>query len=140
MILGGSCVLQCFCTERLIWKRQRSNSFRPTSQRYETVAYLPPVEGSTVGIPGMFQDGEKKSAAVTAFAEEVRVGNPACPDALHSLKEHFIHESSPGPVKASHFVFGQTSPNQSEDVRFRRVVLRQDMVDAAAQLLKAATA
>ena len=60
VILGGSCVLQCFCTERLIWKRQRSNSFRPTSQRYETVAYLPPVEGSTVGIPGMFQDGEKK--------------------------------------------------------------------------------
>jgi hypothetical protein len=79
-------------------------------------------------------------AAVTAFAEEVRVGNPACPDALRSLKEHFIHESSPGPVKASHFVFGQTSPSQSEDVRFRRVVIRQDMVDAAAQLLKAATA
>lgn len=77
------------------------------------------------------------TAAVTAFAEEVRVGNPACPDALRSLKEHFIHESSPGPVKASHFVFGQISPNESEDVRFRRVVLRQEMVDAAAQLLKA---
>ena len=80
------------------------------------------------------------NAAVTAFAEEVRVGNPACPDALRSLKEHFIHESSPGPVKASHFLFGQASPSESEDLRFRRVVLRQDMVDAAAQLLKAATA
>jgi hypothetical protein len=53
------------------------------------------------------------------------------------LKEHFVHESSPGPVKASHFVFGQISPNESEDARFRRVVLRQEMVDAAAQLLKA---
>jgi hypothetical protein len=79
-------------------------------------------------------------AAVTAFAEEVRVDNPACPDALRSLKEHFIRESSPGPVKASHFVFGQVSANESEDLRFRRLVLRQDMVDAAAQLLKVATA
>ena len=79
-------------------------------------------------------------AAAAAFAEEVRVGNPACPDALRSLKEHFIHESSPGPVKASHFLFGQASPSESEDLRVRRVVLRQDMVDAAAQLLKAATA
>ncbi len=34
------------------------------------------------------------TAAVTAFAEEVRVGNPACPDALRSLKEHFIHTLS----------------------------------------------
>ena len=66
----------------------------------------------------------------------MRVGNPACPDALRSLKEHFIHESSPGSVKASHFVFGQAGLNEAEDVRFRRVVLRQDMVDAAAQLLK----
>ncbi len=77
------------------------------------------------------------TAAVSAFAEEVRVGNPACPDALRSLKVHFLHESSPGPVKASHFVFGPINPNESQDVQFRRVVLRQEMVDAAAQLLKA---
>jgi len=56
------------------------------------------------------------TAAVTAFAEEVHIGNPACPDAVRSLKEHFIHESSPGPVKACHFVLGRKNPGESEDV------------------------
>jgi hypothetical protein len=40
-------------------------------------------------------------AAIIAFAEEVRAGNPAVPDALRSLAEYFTDESSPGPVKAS---------------------------------------
>lgn len=80
------------------------------------------------------------AAAVAAFAEEVRVGNPACPDALRTLKQHFTSETSPGPVKASHFVLGQTQPGESEDVQFRRTALRQDMVDAAAHLLKVASA
>ncbi|MFN0080434.1 MAG: hypothetical protein ACKVY0_28530 [Prosthecobacter sp.] len=78
-------------------------------------------------------------AAITAFAEEVRLGNPACPDALRTLKEHFTSETSPGPVKASHFVLGAATPGESSDNRFMRLRLRQDMVDAAAQLLKAAT-
>jgi hypothetical protein len=56
------------------------------------------------------------------------------------LKEHFQSETSPGPVKAGHFVFGQSAPGESRDVRFIRTILRQDMVDAAAQLLKSATA
>lgn len=77
--------------------------------------------------------------AIDAFAEEVRVGNPACTDALRTLKEHFHSDSSPGPVKASHFVLGQTAPGESEDIRFLRTTLRQDMVDAAALLLNAAT-
>lgn len=77
------------------------------------------------------------SAAIAAFAEEVRVANPACPDALRTLKEHFASETAPGPVKASHFVLGQTQPGESEDTRFLRTTLRQDMVDAAALLLKA---
>lgn len=80
------------------------------------------------------------AAAIAAFAEEVRVGNPACPDALRTLREHFTNETSPGPVKASHFVLGQAAPGESADARFARTTLRQDMVDAAAQLLKAATA
>ena len=80
------------------------------------------------------------TAAITAFAEEVHLGNPACTDALRTLKEHFQTETSPGPVKASHFVFGQAQPGESEDTKFLRATLRQDMVDAAAQLLKAATA
>ena len=78
-------------------------------------------------------------AAIAAFAEEVRVGNPACTDALRTLKEHFATETSPGPVKASDFVLGQAAPSESNDVRFVRTTLRQDMVDAAAQLLKAAS-
>lgn len=77
------------------------------------------------------------AAAIAAFAEEVRVGNPACKDALRTLKEHFQTETSPGPVKASHFVLGQSQPSESADTRFLRATLRQDMVDAAAQLLKA---
>lgn len=80
------------------------------------------------------------AAAIAAFAEEVRLGNPACPDALRTLKEHFANETSPGPVKASHFVLGQATPGDSEDTRFLRAMLRQDMVDAAAQLRKAASA
>jgi hypothetical protein len=56
------------------------------------------------------------------------------------LKEHFTSETSPGPVKASHFVLGTATPGESADNRFIRLRLRQDMVDAAAQLLKAATA
>lgn len=78
------------------------------------------------------------AAAFAAFAEEVRVGNPACPDAMRTLQEHFQTEASPGPVKASHFVLGQAAPGESDDMRFLRTTLRQDMVDAAAQLLKAA--
>jgi hypothetical protein len=80
------------------------------------------------------------AAAIAAFAEEVRLGNPACADALRTLREHFATETSPGPVKASHFVLGQAAPGESADARFTRTTLRQDMVDAAAQLLNAATA
>jgi hypothetical protein len=80
------------------------------------------------------------AAAIAGFAEEVHAGNPACPDALRTLKEHFQTETSPGPVKASHFVLGQAVPSESEDTRFLRTTLRQDMVDAAALLLKAAAA
>jgi len=76
-------------------------------------------------------------AAVTAFAEEVRVGNPACPDAFRSLKDHFADENAPGPVKASHFVLGQPQPGESEDTRFLRTRIRQDTVDAALLLYKA---
>jgi hypothetical protein len=76
-------------------------------------------------------------AAIAAFAQEVRIGNTACPDALRTLKEHFQNENAPGPVKASIFVLGQANPGESEDARFRRVTLKQDIVDAAMKLLKA---
>ena len=78
--------------------------------------------------------------AITAFAEEVRLGNPACTDALRTLREHFANETSPGPVKASHFVLGTAAPGESADTRFIRTTIRQDMVDAASRLLKSATA
>ncbi len=80
------------------------------------------------------------AAAVTAFAVEVRAANPACRDALRTLKNHFASETAPGHVKASHFVLGDVRPDESEDTRFLRSRIRQDMVDAAALLLKAATA
>jgi len=76
-------------------------------------------------------------AAIAAFAEEVRIGNAACADALRTLKEHFQNENAPGPVKASIFVLGQGSTSEPEDVKFRRITLKQEMVDAATELLKA---
>ncbi|TSA37359.1 MAG: hypothetical protein D4R65_00970 [Verrucomicrobiaceae bacterium] len=79
-------------------------------------------------------------AAIAAFAEEVRLGNPACPDALQTLRKHFPDENAPGPVKASHFVLGTAAPGEPADTRFLRTSIRQDMVDAAARLLNAATA
>lgn len=80
------------------------------------------------------------AAAIAAFAEEARLGNPACPDALLTLEQHFATETSPGPVKASHFVLGEAARGESEDLRFLRTSIRQDMVDAAAALLSAARA
>lgn len=77
------------------------------------------------------------AAAVRAFAEEVRLENPACPDALYALRTHFASEQMLGPVKASHFVLGAIQPGESADVRFLRHQLRQDMVDAATALLRA---
>ena len=79
-------------------------------------------------------------AAVAGFAEEVRLGNPACADALRTVREHFASETAPGPVRASHFVLGAAASGESADARFRRITIRQDMVDVAARMLKAASA
>lgn len=78
-------------------------------------------------------------AAIAAFAEEVRVGNLACPDALRCLRTLFANERAPGPVKASHFVLGDITPDESDDSRHWRTTIRQDMVDAANRLLQSAT-
>ncbi len=77
-------------------------------------------------------------AAIGAFAEEVRIGNPACGDALCTLREHFKEESFPGPVKAAHFVLGAVTPGEPEDIQYRRRNIQQNMVSAAMRLLKAA--
>jgi len=77
-------------------------------------------------------------AAIAAFREEVSLGNPACADALHTLNTHFQNEDAPGRVKASTFVLGQVIPGESEDTRFRRATLKQEMVDAATKLLQEA--
>ena len=78
--------------------------------------------------------------AIAAFAEEVCLSNPACPDALQTLRKHFSNENAPGPVKASHFVLGTAAPGEPADTKFLRTRIRQDMVDAAARLLKASSA
>jgi len=77
------------------------------------------------------------NAAVTAFGEEIRVGNPACADAVACLNQHFRDEQSSAPVRAASFVLGQTAPRESEDIRFQRLQIQQDMVDAGALLRKA---
>lgn len=69
-------------------------------------------------------------AAATAFGEEVRAGNPACPDAVACLNQHFQNEQSSAPVRAANFVLGQPAPGESGDLLFQRRQLQQDMVDA----------
>lgn len=76
-------------------------------------------------------------AAVNAFGEEVRAGNPACADAVACLKQHFQDEQSSAPVRAANFVLGQPVPGESGDLLFQRRQLQQDMVDAG-RLLRTA--
>jgi hypothetical protein len=78
------------------------------------------------------------NAAVAAFGEEVRAGNPACPDATACLNQHFRDEQSSAPVRAANFVLGQFVAGESADIRIQRLQIQQDMVDAG-RLLRAAT-
>ncbi len=73
-------------------------------------------------------------AALAGFAEEVRVGNRACIDALTCLDNMFKDERAPGPVRASHFLLGEQRADEHPDMRFRRNQIRQQMVDIAAAL------
>jgi hypothetical protein len=75
-------------------------------------------------------------AAAKAFAEEVHLANPACKDALASLERDFTSENASAPVRAAHFILGQAATGESEDIRFRRKQIQQDVVEAA-RLLKA---
>lgn len=77
-------------------------------------------------------------AALAGFAEEIRAGNPAAPDALRCLKDHFADEQSSAPVRAAHFVLGAKQPGESADMSFRRAQIAQDAVDAGRLLLRAA--
>jgi len=95
-----------------------------------------PKDAFDIPYPLLHYDGGTH-AAVTAFAEEVGLGNPACPGALQTLHEHFANENAPGPVKSSHFVLGPATPGETADTRFLRASTRQDTVDAAQLLLKA---
>lgn len=76
-------------------------------------------------------------AAVTAFGEEVRVGNPASADAVACLHQHFRDEQSSAPIRAASFVLGQSAPGETPDIRFSRLQIQQEMVDAG-RLLRAA--
>ena len=77
------------------------------------------------------------NAAVTAFGEEVRAGNPACADAVACLNQHFRDEQSSAPIRAANFVLGQSAPRESDEILFRRRQIQQDMVDAGLLLQKA---
>lgn len=76
-------------------------------------------------------------AAVEAFANEARFGNPAFPDARRALESLFVDESSPGPVRAAHFVFGPQDTSEDLDTDIRRVQIQQDAVTVAQMLQKA---
>ncbi len=76
-------------------------------------------------------------AAVAAFAEEVRSGNPACGDALMCLDKHFRDEQSSAPIRAANFVLGPVLAGESEGAHIRRLQIQQDMVDTG-RLLRAA--
>lgn len=76
------------------------------------------------------------NAAVEAFDQEVRAGNPACADAVTCLRQHFRDERSTAPVRAASFVLGQSAARESEDLRFRRLQIQQEMVDVGRLLRK----
>ncbi len=76
-------------------------------------------------------------AAVTAFAGEVRAGNPACPDAVNCLSQHFAGERFSAPIRAANFVFGELISSESQEVRLRRQQVQQQVVDAGQMLLSA---
>lgn len=76
-------------------------------------------------------------AAVMGFAAEVRARNPACVDAVACLNQHFPDEQSSAPVRAAIFVLGQVAGRETEDIRVRRLHIKQDVVDAGRMLLAA---
>lgn len=77
------------------------------------------------------------SAAAVAFAEETLARNTACPDALLCLQRHFDDETSFGASKAAQFFPGPATSGEQEDIRFQRLQIQQEMVNAT-RLLKAA--
>jgi hypothetical protein len=77
------------------------------------------------------------NSAVAAFGEEVRAGNPACPDARRCLEKHFHSEASLAPRKAAQFFPGPVTPNESANIRIQRLQIQQGMVDAGRLLQKA---
>ena len=71
------------------------------------------------------------AAAVAAFADEVRAENTAGPDALLCLQRHFDSEASLDPSKAAQFFPGPATPGEPADLRFQRLQIQQEMVNAA---------
>ncbi len=76
------------------------------------------------------------NAAVAAFGDEVRAGNPACADAIACLNQHFGNEQASAPVRAATFVLGQITAGESADIRTQRLQIQQDIVSAG-RLLRA---
>jgi|ERR1700745_1124627 hypothetical protein len=69
-------------------------------------------------------------AAIDSIIVEHEADNPAFSDALKCLQIHFGNESSPAPIKAAHFLFGEQIETGSEDRRIQRLQIQQQMVDA----------
>lgn len=76
-------------------------------------------------------------AAIDSIIVEREAGNPAFSDALKCLQIHFENESSPAPVKAAYFLFGEQITTGSEDRDIQRLQIQQQMVDAGRLMLSA---
>lgn len=76
-------------------------------------------------------------AALAGFGEEVRVGNPACLDAVACVAQHFGDEQASAPVRAASFVLGHPGSGESDDMRLLRRQIQQEVVNAG-RLLRTA--
>ena len=81
-----------------------------------------------------YDNGPK--AAIEAFAQEAESENPACPDAVESLRQDFLSENASAPVRAAHFVLGEVSRTENKEIKLRRTLIKQDMVDIATELVR----
>ena len=74
------------------------------------------------------------STAAAAFGAEASAKNTAFSDAAQALVDFFLSETASGPVQAERFLFGERRPDDSADLRTRRAMLREQVVNVGLAL------
>lgn len=74
------------------------------------------------------------SASVAAFGAEKDKANTAFADAARTLRESFLGETASGPVQAERFLFGERLANDTDEIRVRRALLREQVVNVGLAL------